>query len=152
MIPDRHLNKAIVITLVVAAVLFWLLGCGKREEAQPPPSSSYSLEAVKGEATTWQNVDPSVRRWFSVANTGSMLPLFGSNSVLLCESMQGKRASIGDILLIDDLRGGTYCHTCTLVDADGNVRTRGYNNNSSDAYVERRRVLWRVIGILYAQR
>lgn len=130
-------------------VLLLLAGCGKREP-HAPPSSSYTLLTVTADAQQWVARAPVSRSYTLVAGTGSMLPLFHKNAVLLLEHSDGTDLMAGDIAIYQR-KGGTTVHRVMEVGADA-ILFSGDNNNASDGWVPKGAVLWRVAGILYATR
>lgn len=133
--------------------LFSLLfgGSKSRESVTPAPTSSISPELVLSSAKLWAAVDPK-RTYHRVEGTGSMLPLFGSNSVLLLEPVRAEDLVPGDIATYDDLHSGSIVHRVREVNSRGAVLFTGDNNDklSSDGWIAGPRIRWRVAGILYA--
>lgn len=145
---------------LVAILALLLAGCsGEQPAASPsyaahksPPSSSYTMDQVRYDAARWAGQDTSRRGWCNVRWTGSMLPVFDGNSVLLLEKSDGTDLRVGDIAIYDDLKGGTVSHRVRVV-GDNAIIFTGDNNpgTGSDGWVEKSRVRWRVAGILYAR-
>lgn len=124
-----------------------------RESRNPAPSSSYTLDAVKRDAVKWAAGDTR-RTWITVLPTGSMLPVFGSNSVLLLERSDGTDLRVGDIALYAKADGnGTISHRVRAVSETAVIMT-GDNNSGlqTDGWISKSRIRWRVAGILYAKR
>ena len=144
--------------LIVTAAL--LGGCGQpitepsRDSHKSPPSSSYTLTTVRYDAARWVAQDPARRSWVNVAPTGSMLPMFGDNCVLLLERSDGTDLHVGDVALYDrEDRRGTISHRVRLI-GDTAVIFTGDNNpgNGSDGWIAKSRIRWRVAGVLYSDR
>jgi hypothetical protein len=150
----RLMRLPLIIALLLA-------GCSERPVTEPsrdshksPPSSSYEMDAVVRDASRWVNVDPARRGWVHVAGTGSMLPMFGANSVLLLERTDGTDLRVGDVALYDrEDRSGTIVHRVRVV-GDTAVIFTGDNNpgNGSDGWIAKSRIRWRVAGLLYSSR
>lgn len=145
--------KLLASSLLCAAMLPFA-ACTKREDNNPPPSSHFPLAVVAGDAAAWAVRAPTIRSSIMVKPTGSMLPLFGSNAILLIERVTGRDLRVGDIALYDDLNGGTICHRVRAVNERGAAIFTGDNNDgtASDGWIAPDRIRWRVAGILYAQR
>lgn len=144
--------------LITALVL--MAGCAERatepsrESRNPAPSSSYTLDRVNRDAAMWVAGDYTRRASVAVAPTGSMLPMFGSNSVLLLERSDGTDLRVGDVALYAKEGGkGTISHRVRAVSETAVIMT-GDNNTGlqSDGWISKTRIRWRVAGILYAQR
>ena len=141
-------------SICLAGAALLLAACQPRESATPAPSSHFPVEAITADAARWAAAAPSIRSYVRVAPTGSMLPVFGSNAVLLIERVQGRQLAPGDIAIYDDLNGGTICHRVRLVNERGSVIFTGDNNanTASDGWIAAERIKWRVAGILYASK
>lgn len=145
--------------LITALVL--LAGCAERPVTEPsrdshksPPSSSYDIESVRVDASRWVQVDTTRRGYVFVAGTGSMLPMFGANAVLLLERTDGTDLRVGDVAIYErEDKSGTIVHRVRVI-GDGAVIFTGDNNpgTGSDGWISKKRIRWRVAGILYAQR
>jgi hypothetical protein len=150
----RLMRLPLIIALLLA-------GCAERPVTEPsrdshksPPSSSYEMDAVVRDASRWVNVDTTRRGWVHVAGTGSMLPMFGANSVLLLERTDGTDLRVGDVALYDrEDRSGTIAHRVRVV-GDTAVIFTGDNNpgDGSDGWIAKSRIRWRVAGLLYSSR
>jgi signal peptidase I len=145
---------------LLATLLLLLAGCAERatepsrESRNPAPSSSYTLDRAHRDAAMWVAGDYTRRASVAVAPTGSMLPVFGSNSVLLLERSDGKDLRVGDIALyIKESGDGTISHRVRAVSETAVIMT-GDNNTGlqSDGWISKTRIRWRVAGILYAKR
>lgn len=139
---------------IAALVLVMLLGgCGKREDLRPAPTSSITKDQAILDASAWALRDPSNRSFSTVADTGSMVPLFDSRAVLLLEPAQGPDLVPGDIALYDNLRGSTICHRVREVSGTAVLFT-GDNNDklSPDGWIAHERIRWRVAGMIYSKR
>lgn len=146
-------GRQIPVWLVVAGAvllvvcLVGVFGCSDRtpEQANPAPSSSLTkADAIAWAFKHWDGTAAG-RTHCGVLPTGSMLPVFGSTSVLLLEPATQPR--VGDLLLYD---AANYSHRVKEV-RDGHVLMDGDNNDHSDGWVELSRVHHRVAGILYAR-
>lgn len=142
---------------LAAILLLFLAGCAKRpaepsrESRNPPPSSSYPMAQVDHDAAEWVARDPAWRHKLPVAGTGSMLPMFGKNSVLLLERTDGD-VTEGDVALYEKTdNSGTIVHRAVAI-GDTAVIFSGDNNHGSDGWISKTRIRWRVAGILYSQR
>ena len=125
-----------------------------RELDNPAGSSGYSRLEVRAEASTWAARSPS-RSWVEVAATGSMVPTIDSGSILLLEKVTGTDLRVGDIAIYQSADGkSTICHRVRDVSKSGAVLFTGDNNRgtSPDGWIDSRRILWRVAGILYTKR
>lgn len=152
--PDKQRMVHIVwISFVLAvaclAVVFGWTGCAQKEEVQPAPSSSITIEKVTSDAYAWALRSPGNRSVSLVAATGSMLPYFGSNSVLLVEPATGFDLVEGDIAIYDHV-----VHRVRSVNERGAVLFTGDNNanTSSDGWIAAERIRGRVAGILFARK
>lgn len=123
-----------------------------RESDTPAPTSSISPELVLSSAKLWAAVGPGYRTYTPVQGTGSMLPVFGGNSVLLLETVTPTSLVPGDIAIYDKLPSGLVVHRVREVNDRGAVLFSGDNNDklSSDGWIAGSRIRWRVAGILYA--
>lgn len=131
-----------------------LFGFGKtKEQNNPAPTSGFPHSAMMHEAGMWAMKAPLTRSYASVAATGSMLPVFGSNAVLLLEKVISSQLRPGDIALYEKLdKSGTICHRVREVNKRGAVLFTGDNNDNTrpDGWIVGDRIRWRVAGILYA--
>jgi hypothetical protein len=150
----QRLGQFAVVCLAVALAALWCMvqaGCVRAEAANPPPSSSRAPGDFNAIVIAWLAVAPG-NSWSAVKPTGSMLPLFGSNSVLLLERSNGADLAVGDIALYargDALiahRVRATSQTAALFTGDNNDPLR------PDGWIAHERIRYRVAGILYAQR
>lgn len=84
-----------------------------------------------------------------------MVPTIDSGSILLLEKVTGTDLRVGDIAIYQSADGkSTICHRVRDVSKSGAVLFTGDNNRgtSSDGWIDSRRILWRVAGILYTKR
>jgi len=143
---------AFIVGVISLICLFFVFGCRSREEASPPPSSSYDMAIVMADAQTWASQSPG-RIVGTVAPTGSMLPFFGSNALLLLEPVNGLTLTNGDVATYKS--GDTQVvHRVDYVNSKGDVIFHGDNNGNmnTDGYIAADKVAFRVAGILYAKR
>ena len=137
---------------LLAVVL--LAGCqsaptGYREQSNTPPTSHMSRSEAVNLAALWQLADTQHRSYSFVSATGSMLPVLGSNSVLLLESVTVADLKKNDIAIYENAAGnGTIVHRAKAVSPDG-VYFEGDNNTWPDGWIKPDRIRWRVAGILY---
>lgn len=141
-------------SLCLVAAALCLASCQPRESVTPAPSSHFPIEAIKADAAQWVAAAPSIRGYTAVKPTGSMLPLFGSNAILLIERITGRDLLVGDIAIYDDMNGGYICHRVRAVNERGAAIFTGDNNpgTASDGWITADRIRWRVAGILYASK
>lgn len=147
-------------TLVALLLALLLAGCGnERPPTTPsyaahkaPPSASYTIEQVRYDAARWVGMDATQRSWCNVRDTGSMLPMFAENSVLLLERSDGTDLRVGDVALYATDGENTVSHRVRVV-GDGALIFTGDNNpgTGSDGWIAKERVRWRVAGILYSR-
>lgn len=143
---NRDLTMRVFVCIFLLAAL---AGCAQREEVNPPPSSAASIQSVNLDAVMWAIRAPN-RSIAAVAPSGSMLPLFGSNAILLQERSDGNDLTVGDIAVYQ--RGNLLVvHRVTGV-YETNLAFRGDNNAGPDGLIAKSAVRSRVVGILYAQR
>lgn len=128
-----------------------LAGCSNREANNPPPSSSYTVLTVTVDAQQWVARAPVSRSYAAVRPTGSMLPLFGSNAILLVEHSDGTDLRAGDIATYQRADGLSIVHRVREV-GHGAILFGGDNNDTGDGWVPMGAVRGRVAGILYASR
>jgi hypothetical protein len=144
----RRSWAVIAVGTIGAAILALLAaGCGPRtrEERRPMPSASMThAQAVAWAEAHWDAVVAG-RAHRTVTDSGSMLPLFGSTSVLLTEPATDIRA--GDIVIYG---GRSIVHRVREV-RDGNALVDGDNNKASDGWIPLASVRARVAGILYSK-
>ena len=145
----RWLSWSLTITLLVIVML--LGGCAPRESVNPPPSSARAPAEFNAVINAWLAVAPG-NTWSVVKPTGSMLPLFGSNAVLLLEASNGKDLTVGDIAVYAS-GGDLVVHRVRLSSGTAIMFT-GDNNDSlrPDGWITHDRIRYRVAGILYGQR
>lgn len=137
--------------LCFSIIALCLAGCTQREDNNPPPSSSYTVLTVQVDAAQWVQRAPITRTYSTVAASGSMLPMFGSNAILLLEHTDGTDLRAGDIAtyLRDD--GLSVVHRVREV-GNGAVLFGGDNNDVGDGWISKERIRHRVAGILYSSR
>lgn len=140
--------------VLLAALILALAGCSNREEQKPTPTSSMTHAEALDAARSWAFRKIESRSYSSVAPTGSMLPVLGSNCVLLLERAKPYELRVGDIALYtNDEKDGTICHrirdlspTAALFSGDNNDPTK------PDGWIAYERIEWRVAGVLYGKR
>jgi hypothetical protein len=141
-------------SLCLVAVVLCLASCQPRESASPAPSSHFTMDAIRADAIQWVSAAPSIRGYTAVKPTGSMLPTFGSNALLLIERITGRDLAVGDIAIYEDGNGGHICHRVRAVNERGAAIFAGDNNagTDSDGWIAADRIRWRVAGVLYASK
>lgn len=146
-----------LLTLGVLSVL----SCSQqtKEQRTPAPSSSLTMEQAEAYGFWWVLNRPD-HGVFKVEPTGSMLPLLGSNSLLLAERFTGQ-VNVNDICIYDhDPKLPAVCHRVVAIDTKNKaVIFEGDNNpigpqgqSSSDGWIDMSRINYRVAGILYTER
>lgn len=146
---------SLILALACMAVVFGWTGCAdSREPANPAPSSSITIEVATVDAYAWALRSPGKRSVSVVKATGSMLPVFGSNSVLLVQPATGFDLTPGDIAIYDTPAGQGIVHRVREVNERGAVLFTGDNNanTASDGWIASERIRGRVAGILFARR
>lgn len=141
-----------VASAVIGVSALLLQACQKREDANPAPSSSATKAVVMQDAEKWMQRAPTLRSYCETLPSGSMLSLFGSNAILLLERSNGSDLTVGDIALYaQTMSDGTISHRVREVSPTA-ILCSGDNNDTSDGWIAKSRVRWRVAGILYSQR
>jgi hypothetical protein len=143
-----RLLTCVALPVAIGCVVgFALSGCAPRESVGPAaPSSSLSYDTALGYARMFARFTGT--EVGTLAPSGSMLPLIGSNAVVLLEPVT--RPAVGDIVTFQR-DGRSIIHRVTAVDpTSGMVRTRGDNNDASDYGWQQPRQ--RVVAIIYASR
>ncbi len=146
-------------TVLFAMVAAALAGCTNvpsgmsyREMANPAPTSYMSRKEAVEVARSWAARKPEQRSWSGLKNTGSMLPVLDSNSVLLLEKVNPADLRVNNIAVWarDNIVGPDtkICHRVRKLEPDA-VLFEGDNNQRSDGWVIFDRILWRVAGVLY---
>lgn len=125
------------------------LWAGSHDEREfPPASSGYDMDTVILDAVRWSMAKEG-REWRFVTNTGSMLPGFGSNSILLLEPFNGP-ALQNDIIVY--VHGDSIIsHRAEWANENG-ARMKGDNNKNDDGFILNVDMRYRVTGVLYAKR
>jgi hypothetical protein len=149
MVARRQLLVVSLVCAVVGAASLLALfgGCApqSREERRPMPSASMThAQALAWAAQHW-DAPAFGRTHHTVAASGSMLPLFGSTSILLTEPARDIRA--GDIVIYGERQ---IVHRVREV-RDDHALMDGDNNKASDGWVPVALFRERVAGILYTK-
>jgi hypothetical protein len=149
MVARRQLLVVSLVCAVVGAASLLALfgGCApqSREERRPMPSASMThAQALAWAAQHW-DAAAFGRTHRTVNATGSMLPLFGSTSVLLTEPALNVQA--GDIVIYGER---SIVHRVAEL-RDGHALIAGDNNHASDGWVPVAQIRERVAGILYSK-
>lgn len=140
--------------VLISVLVLALAGCSKREDHKPTPTSSMTHAEALDAARSWAFRKIERRSYSAVAPTGSMLPVLGSNCILLLERVEPYELRVGDIALYTNNEGnGTICHrirqlspTAALFLGDNNDPTK------PDGWIVYERIEWRVAGVLYGKR
>ena len=137
-----------------AALILALVGCSKKEDQKPTPTSSMTHAEAMDAARSWAFRKIESRSYSSVQPTGSMLPVLGSNCVLLLERAEPYQLRVGDIALYtNEEKDGTICHRIRQLSPTAAFFT-GDNNDPTkpDGWINYERIEWRVAGVLYGKR
>lgn len=130
-----------------------LSGCASypalRQDRNPAPSSSMSREDAIYFSEGWFQSDKLNRRYIDLSNTGSMVPMYDSRTVLWIERLKGK-PSRGDVVI--SYQGGELvCHPALEVRGE-HAYISGINNHYSDGWIPLSSVQWRVVAAIYTKR
>jgi hypothetical protein len=138
-----------VFAAIVCGLILSLLvaSCGRqtREERKPMPSAAMSHARAESWASVHWDFPALGRTHHTVKDTGSMLPLFGSTSILLTEPARDIQA--GDIVIYGERQ---IVHRVREV-RDEHALVDGDNNKASDGWIPLASVRARVAGILYSK-
>jgi len=124
---------------------------GNEPAAGRAPASSLTREEAKMYCNLWvtQAKPNRLRAYTDVANTGSMLPLFDGNAVLLLEEVKPEELKRKNIALYES-DGHLVAHF--FEDRWKNIALfKGFNNNRPDWRINTDRIKWRVCVILYTE-
>mgnify|MGYP006921372319 CR=1 FL=1 len=140
----------LVLSLVV---LLFLAGCSKKEDQKPTPTSSMTHAEAMDAARSWAFRKIESRSYSAVAPTGSMLPVMGSNCVLLLERCKPEDLQIGDIAIYGRDGQSSVVHRIRELSPTAAFFT-GDNNDPTkpDGWIAYGRIEWRVAGVLYGKR
>lgn len=137
--------------LLALPLIFW--GCSKREDVTPTASSSMSKVEAISLARLWAAFGDNSRSYCEVLPTGSMLPVFGSNAILLLEKVDSADLLVGDIAIYGREGSPSVVHRVRAISSTA-VLFSGDNNDPTkpDGWIAKERIQWRVAGIIYAKR
>lgn len=136
-----------------AALILLFVGCSKREDVTPTASSSMSKVEAISLARLWAAFGNPERSYCEVLPTGSMLPVFGSNAILLLEKVDSADLLVGDIAIYGREGSPSVVHRVRAISSTA-VLFSGDNNDPTkpDGWIAKERIQWRVAGIIYAKR
>jgi hypothetical protein len=145
-----------VVVILAVGIYVCLPGCSKPslEASKPAASSSLTLaQARAGIGAAWIAEDPINHAVEGDEPTGSMLPVIGSNCLLLLERFNGQVPNQDDMLSYwHDASLPSVTHRCTAVDLANKAWVpAGDNNSGSDGWQPIANIRWRVAGIIYCQ-
>lgn len=144
------MRRAFLLLLFLPAIL----AAQFRDEDRNPAGSS-SLTWAQGYALAGVAAAELGEGFFviAVAPTGSMVPALDSRSILIVESIApGFKLRVNDICLYTRADVGTVCHRATVVRDDGWTFFAGDANSRSDGWINPRRIVGRVVAIIYTER
>lgn len=138
-------------SLCILAALSCLAACSSVDRETnsrlKTPASSLTKEQAIEEAKAFVARDPASRHYVTVAPTGSMLPIVGSNCIVMLERVRG-RVAVGEVVV----RADAVMHTVTAVNERGAFIMSGANGQVPDGWNPPEAAHWRMVGVFYARR
>lgn len=146
----RPLQWLALSSLTLGALSLWSVGWSKRPTFTPAPHALGSVTQVVIDGAEWVKRDPVHRYTATVdASDGSMAPVIGERSLLLCVRYTGKTVlRNGSVVIYDRGDKPRVCHT-VAEQTDTHVYMSGYVNRRSDGWYPKSRIEGVVVGQLY---